>query len=72
MVKIFRGDCHTVESDINSWMEVYHPRVVDAKHSVTYLDKEHSVLLIVIVFYEAKSETEKVEYRMFGHAGHQR
>ena len=67
MVKIFQGDCRTVENDMNSWMEVYHPRIVDVKHSAIYLEKEHTVQLLLAVFYDSKSETQRVEYRMFGH-----
>jgi hypothetical protein len=67
MVKIFKGECHTVENDLNNWIEVYHPRIVDVKQSVIHIDKEHRIELILTVFYDAKSETGKVEYRIFKH-----
>jgi hypothetical protein len=66
MVKIFQGDCPTVENDMNSWIEVYHPRIVDIKQSIFQLEREHSFLLILTVLYEAHSETERVEYRIIG------
>jgi hypothetical protein len=64
MVKIFQGDCHTVETDMNNWVEVYHPHIVDIKQSIFQLEREHSFLLILTVLYEARSETDKVEYRV--------
>ena len=66
MVKIFNGECHAVETDMNNWIDVYHPRIVDVKQSVIHIEKEHRCELILTVFFEAKSETEKVEYRMYG------
>ena len=65
MVKIFQGNCHTVESDMNSWVDVYRPVIRDVKQSIIYLEKEHSILLILTVFFESKSETEKVRYQMY-------
>jgi len=65
MVKIFQGDCHTVETDMNNWIDVYRPVIHDIKQSIIYLEKEHGVLLILTVFYEAKSETDKVRYQMY-------
>jgi hypothetical protein len=66
MVKIFQGDCQTVESDMNSWIEVYHPRIVDMKQAIFQVEREHSFLLVLTVLYEARSETEKVEYKIYG------
>ena len=66
MVKIFQGDCQTVETDMNSWIEVYHPKIVDTKQSIFQLEREHSFLLILTVLYEARSETERVEYKIYG------
>jgi len=65
MVKIFQGDCHTVESDVNNWIDVYQPVIHDVKQSIIYLEKEHGILLILTVFFEAKSGTEKVHYQMY-------
>ena len=65
MVKIFQGDCHSVETDMNNWIEVYNPRIHDVKQSIVYLEKEHSTLMILTVLYEASSGTEKVKYRIF-------
>jgi hypothetical protein len=65
MVKIFQGDCHSVETDMNNWIDVYSPVIHDVKQSTIYLEKEHSILLILSVFYESKSETEKVRYQMY-------
>ena len=64
MVKIFQGDCHTVESEINTWIDVYRPVIHDVKQSIIYLEKEHGILLIMTVFFESKSETEKVRYQL--------
>lgn len=66
MVKIFQGDCQTVETAMNDWIDVYHPRIVDIKQSIHHLEREHSFILILTVLYEAKSETEKVEYKIYG------
>ncbi len=66
MVRIFQGDCQTVESDMNSWIEVYHPRIVDVKQSIFPVEHEHTFVLVLTVLYEATSETEKVEYRIYG------
>ncbi len=66
MVKIFQGDCQTVENDMNNWIEVYHPKIVDMKQSIHHLEREHNFVLILTVLYEAKSETEKVEYKIYG------
>ena len=66
MVKIFQGDCHAVETDMNNWIEVYKPAIRDIKQSVIHRDKEHTVLLILTVLFESKSEADKVQYRMFG------
>ncbi len=66
MVKIFQGDCQTVENDMNSWIEVYRPKIVDVKQSIFQVEREHSFVLVLTVLYEAKSETEKVEYRIYG------
>ena len=65
MVKIFQGDCRSVQKDINSWIDVYHPKIRDIKQSVVLMEKEHNIILVLTVFYEAESETEKVEYSMF-------
>lgn len=66
MVKIFQGDCQTVETDMNNWIEVYQPKITDIKQSIFNLEREHSFLLILTVLYEATSETEKVEYKIYG------
>ena len=65
MVKIFQGDFRSVQKDINGWIEVYHPRIRDIKQSVVLMEKEHNIILVITVIYEADSETEKVEYSMF-------
>ena len=65
MVKIFQGECHAVETDMNNWIEVYNPVIHDVKQSVIYREKEHSTMLTLTVLYESKSETEKVRYQMY-------
>jgi hypothetical protein len=65
MVKIFHGECHAVENDMNSWLEVYQPRILDMKQSVVYHEKEHSTMLILTVLYEGKSESKKVQYEIY-------
>ena len=69
MVKIFKGEPHAVETDFNTWVDVYHPRIVDTKQSVVHVEKEHRVELLLSVFYDARSETQKVEYRIYGREG---
>ncbi len=66
MVKIFQGDCQSVENDMNSWIEVYRPKIVEVKQSIFQVEREHSFVLVLTVLYEAKSETDKVEYRIYG------
>ena len=70
MVKIFEGDCHAVENEINDWIEVYKPAITDVKESVAHLEREHKAILVVMIFFEAQSETKKVEYRMFEGPAH--
>ena len=65
MVKIFQGDCHTVESDMNNWIDVYRPVIRDVKQSIINLERDHRILLILTVFFESKSETEKVRYQLY-------
>ncbi|HUV08333.1 MAG TPA: hypothetical protein VMX75_11430 [Spirochaetia bacterium] len=65
MVKIFQGDCHSVENDMNNWMDVYKPRIQEIKQSVIHIEKEHCVMLILTVLFEAESETRKVEYSLY-------
>ena len=65
MVKIFQGTCHAVENDMNNWIDVYQPVIHDMKQSVIHVEKEHSVMLILTVLFEAKSDTDKVQYRVY-------
>ena len=65
MVKIFQGDYLTVEKDINSWMEVYSPKIIDIKQSVVLMQKEHDIVLLVTIIYEPKDASNKVGYKIY-------
>ncbi len=65
MVKIFQGDYVSVERDMNSWMEVYDPEIVDMRQSVVLMQKEHDIVLVVTVLYQSKKASDKVQYQMF-------
>ena len=62
MVKIFQGDYQTVERDVNNWVEVYKPAIIDFKQSMSVM--EHNIIVLLTFRYEAKSETQKVQYRI--------
>jgi hypothetical protein len=62
MVKLFQGDMQSVQSDVNSWMEVYKPAVTDFKQSMIVL--EHNIIILLTFLYESKSETGRVEYKV--------
>jgi hypothetical protein len=62
MVKIFQGDFQTVQRDVNNWMEVYNPTILDFKQSMCVM--EHNIILLLTFTYEAKAGKGKVQYRM--------
>ena len=64
MVKIFQGEHKQVESDVNNWIEVFNPRILDIKQSTVLMHEQHSVVLILTVLYEGKSGSQKVEYKI--------
>ena len=62
MVKIFQGDYQSVQRDVNSWIEVYSPKIIDFKQSICLM--EHNIIVLLTFSYEAKSGPDKVQYRM--------
>lgn len=62
MVKLFQGDVLTVQRDVDSWIEVYKPRIVDFKQSLIVL--EHNLIVLLSFLYDAESETARVEYKV--------
>lgn len=62
MIKLFMGDCQSVQSDVNTWIEVYHPVISDFKQSMLVM--EHSIVILLTFLYEAKSDSGKVEYKI--------
>jgi hypothetical protein len=62
MVKIFQGDYQTIERDVNNWIEVYDPAIVDLKQSMCVM--EHNIIVLLTFTYDSKAETQKVRYRM--------
>jgi hypothetical protein len=62
MVKLFQGDCQSIQNDVNSWIEVYQPAIVDFRQSMIVM--EHSIVILLTFRYEARSDTSRVEYKM--------
>ena len=62
MVKLFQGDAQSVQNDVNSWIEVYKPKISDFKQSLIVL--EHNLIVLLTFLYEASSEIGKVEYKL--------
>ncbi len=62
MVKIFQGDYQSVQRDVNNWIEVYDPVIVDFEQSMCVM--EHHVIVLLTFTYDSKSETQKVQYRI--------
>jgi len=38
MIKIFQGDFQSVQRDVNNWIEVYSPEILDFKQSMCSLE----------------------------------
>jgi len=62
MVKLFQGDVRSVQNDVNNWIEVYKPTVVDFKQSLIVM--EHNLIVLLTFLYDAQAETEKVKYKI--------
>ncbi len=62
MIKIFQGDYQSIQRDVNNWIEVYKPKILEFKQSMCSL--EHNIIVLLTFSYEAKSGPEKVQYRM--------
>jgi hypothetical protein len=62
MIKIFQGDVQNVQRDVNNWIEVYNPKILDFKQSMCPM--EHNIIVLLTFSYEAKSGSDKVQYRM--------
>ena len=62
MIKIFQGDYQTIQRDVNNWIEVYSPKILDFKQSMCAM--EHNIIVLLTFCYEVKSGPEKVQYRV--------
>ncbi len=62
MVKLFQGDCQTVQNDVDTWIEVYKPQISGFQQSMLIM--EHSIVILLTFLYESKSEIPKVEYKL--------
>jgi hypothetical protein len=62
MIKIFQGDYQSIQRDVNNWIEVYNPKILEFKQSMCPM--EHNVIVLLTFSYETRSGTEKVQYRM--------
>ena len=62
MIKIFQGDYQSVQRDVNNWIEVYSPKVLDFKQSMCLM--EHNIIVLLTFSYEPKPGPEKVQYRV--------
>jgi hypothetical protein len=60
MIKIFQGAFQTVQNDINQWIEVYNPQIVDFKQSMVLM--EHTLVILITILYEEGREKSKVSY----------
>ena len=62
MIKLFQGDHRAVQNDVNNWIEVYKPKIIDFKQSLIVM--EHNLIILLTFLYESESETKKVEYKI--------
>ena len=62
MIKIFQGDYQSIQRDVNNWIEVYNPKILDFKQSMCPM--EHNIIVLLTFSYEKKSGPDKVQYRM--------
>ena len=62
MIKLFQGDCQSVQNDVNTWIEVYKPAITEFKQSMLVV--EHSIVILLTFLYETRSEAGKVEYKI--------
>jgi len=62
VIKIFQGDYQTIQRDVNNWIEVYNPKILDFKQSMCPM--EHNIIVLLTFSYEKEASPEKVRYRM--------
>lgn len=62
MIKIFQGGYQTVQSDVNTWIDVYNPRILQIEQSMVAM--EHTIVILLTVLYEEQEPSAKVEYKM--------
>lgn len=60
MIKIFQGAYQAVQSDINQWIEVYNPKILDFKQSMVIM--EHTLVILITILYEETLDKSKVSY----------
>jgi hypothetical protein len=62
MIKIFQGGYQTVQSDVNTWIDVYNPRILQMQQSMVAM--EHTIVILLTILYEEQEASSKVEYKM--------
>jgi hypothetical protein len=62
MIKIFQGDYQTVQNDVNTWIDVYNPSILQIKQSMVAM--EHTIVILLTILYEERKIGSKVEYKM--------
>ena len=60
MIKIFQGAWQPVQSEINQWIEVYNPNILDFKQSMVIM--EHTLVILITILYEETRDKSKVSY----------
>jgi len=60
MIKIFQGAYQAVQSDINQWIEVYNPKILDFKQSMIIM--EHTLVILITILYEEARDKSEVSY----------
>jgi len=60
MIKIFQGAFQAVQSDINQWIEVYNPKILDFKQSMVIM--EHTLVILITILYEESRDKSEVSY----------
>ncbi len=65
MFKLFQGEYQKVQADLDTWVDVYKPKILDFKQSMVVM--EHNVVVLLTVCYEAVTDTEKVQYKIAGY-----
>ena len=65
MLKLFQGEYQKVQADVDTWVDVYKPKILDFRQSMVVM--EHNIVVLLTVLYETVTETEKVQYKISGY-----